>query len=65
MSLREDFEVERMNDRDLYHGGPDGSQRPAAGPIGIEGPGDLTFCVGCLWCDGDFDHWASYQRSAS
>jgi hypothetical protein len=64
VSLREDFEVERMNDRDLYHGGPDGSQRPEAGYRSRPEDG-LTFCVGCLWCDLTSTTGPSYQRRAS
>jgi hypothetical protein len=58
--LRPMYEAAREQDRRRYHGGPDGSQAPEAGPIGLEHNGEV-YCVGCLWCDGDFDHWASYQ----
>jgi hypothetical protein len=64
VSLREQYECERMNDRDLFHGGPEGSQRPEAGVVGIPDPKDedRIYCVGCLWCDPDFDRWANYYR---
>lgn len=47
MSLTFPELVER--DYDKYHGGPDESQTPAAGPIGLEHNGEL-YCVGCLYC---------------
>lgn len=61
MSVAEYLSV-RLGDRDVFHGGPYGSQTPRGGSVGIEASNGLLYCVGCHWCDPDYGRWLSYAQ---